>query len=166
MYKLGYTFDVGVDAAPVDLSAAAVTGKRINVKNMRNLNVVLIKGAASSGTDPQLTFNQWAASSGGSATAFNPDHFWKKTAATLLNSEQWVNVAVSTTNGQVTLTGEQGNQGIYVFEIHVPNMTAGNDYISVDTAKAGTVAQLGTLIYVPADLSVRRSPNLLQALLF
>lgn len=165
MYKLGYTFDVGVDIAPVDLSAAGVTGKRINLRAMQNLNVLIAKGAAASGTDPVLTFNQWKVSSSGTAAAFNPDHFYKKTAATLLNSEQWANVAVSTTNGQVTLTGEQGNQGLYLFEINTKDLTDGYDYVSVDTAKAGTVAQLAAILYIPADLVTRRGPVNMPALL-
>lgn len=166
MYKLGYTLDVGIDAAPADLSAGATTGKRINLRHMQNLNVLLVKGAASSGTDPVLTFNQWKVSSSGTAAAFNPTYFWKKTAAALLNSETWVNVAVSTTNGQVTLTGEQGNQGLYIFEINTKDLTDGYDYVSVDVAKAGTVAQLGALIYIPADLVTRRGPANMPALLF
>lgn len=166
MYKLGYHFDFGNDAVPVDLSAAAITGKRINLRNMQSLDIVLFKGAAASGTDPVLTFNQWQSSSGGSAIAYNPAYFWKKSAATLANTEQWAQVTVSTTNGQVTLTGEQGNQGIYVFEINVKDITDGYDYVSVDVAKAGTVAQLGALLYVPADLTVRRGPANMPALLF
>jgi len=168
MFKLGYTFDLGPDAMPVDLSAAGVTGKRVNLRNARNWNAVLIKGAASSGTDPVLTFNLWSASSGGSANnTFNPDHFWQKAGATLAGTESWTNVALTgNTNGQVTLTGEQGHQGIYVFEIHVPLLTAGFDWMSVDIAKAGTVAQLGTLIWVPADLSKRYGPANLDPTLY
>lgn len=168
MFKLGYAFDLGPDVMPVDLSAAATTGKRVNLRNGRNYNAVLIKGAASAGTDPVLTFNQWNVSSGGSAQPFNPDHFWKKTnTPSLLGTESWVNVAVSTTNGQVTLTGEQGNQGIYVFEVHVPlTQGAAYNWMSVDIAKAGTVAQLGTLIWVPADLSKRYGPANLDPTLY
>lgn len=166
MLKLGYTFDLGVDIAPVDVSAAAVTGKRCNVREMKNINIVVVKGAASSGTDPQLTFNQWQASSGGSASAYNPDHFWQKAAATVANTETWSNVAVSTTNGQVTLTGEQGHQGLYVFEVDVKTLLDGYDYVSVDVAKAGTVAQLAAILYIPADLTTRRSPANMPALLY
>jgi hypothetical protein len=165
MYELGYRFDLGVDAAPVDLSAAAVTGKRTNVRDCQNINILVVKGAASSGTDPVLTFNQWQASSGGSAAVFNPDHFYQKAGATLANTETWSKVAVSTTNGQVTLTGEQGHQGLYLFEINVKDLTDGYDYVSVDTAKAGTVAQIGALLYIAADLVTKRYPPNLQALL-
>lgn len=165
MYELGYRFDLGVDAAPVDLSAAAVTGLRCNVRDFQNINLLVVKGAASSGTDPALTFNQWTVQTGGSAAAYNPDHFYQKAAATVANTETWSKVAVSTTNGQVTLTGEQGHQGLYLFEINVKDLTDGYDYVSVDVAKAGTVAQLGAILYIAGDLVIKRYAPNLQALL-
>jgi hypothetical protein len=162
MYELGYRFDLAVDTVAADLSAAGQTGLRINVVDFQNINVLVAKGAASSGTDPVLTFNTWNVKTGGSSTVYNPDHFWQKAGATLANTETWSKVAVSTTNGQVTLTGEQGHQGLYLFEINVKDLTDGYEYVSVDVAKAGTVAQLGTILYIPGDLVTKRSPSNLR----
>lgn len=178
MYQLGYRFDLGADAAPVDLSAAGITGLRINVRNAQNINAVVFKSAcAAAGTDPVLTINQWQASSGGVSAVYSADHYWKKSAATLANTETWTNVyntsdgnppgtGTNTINTTVTLTGENQKQGIYVVELNVKNLLDGYDYVSVDIAKAGTVAQLGSLLYVAADLVTKRTPANLQPALF
>src|SRR6202000_2455737 len=100
MYKLGYTFDLGPATVPVDLSGGATTGKRVNLRNAQNLNIVLFKGAEAGTDDPVLTLNQWQASSGGSASALAVDHIWVKSATTLAGTEQWVNVANGTAGGR------------------------------------------------------------------
>lgn len=162
---LGRTADFSVAVAPVDLSAAAVTGKRVSLKNCVGVQVVIFKGAASSGTDPAFTFKEATADTGGTSQdmATPPAYFWKKTAATLAGTEQWVQVTASYSSGVLTLTGEEGNQGIYVFDILAEDLSAGFDYIEVDASKAGTVAQVGGVLYVLHDLAVQRFPSNLAA---
>jgi hypothetical protein len=166
MEALGRLADFSCAIAPVDLSAGAVTGKRVSVKRASGLLVVIFKGAASSGTDPAFTFKEATADSGGTSQnmANPPAYYWQKTAAALAGSETWSQVTATYSSGAVTLTSEQGNQGIFVFDILSEDLSAGFDYIEVDSAKAGTVAQLGAVLYIPHDLLVQRNPANLAAL--
>lgn len=166
MEALGRLADFSVGTAPVDLSAAAVTGKRVSMKRQSGLMVVIYKGAASSGTDPAFTFKEATADTGGtSQNMVNPPaYFWKKSGATLAGSETWTQVTATYSSGAVTLTGEEGNQGIYVFDILSEDLSAGFSFIETDSAKAGTAAQLGAVLYIPHDLLSQRSPANLPAL--
>lgn len=166
MEALGRLADFSCAIAPVDLSAAAVTGKRVSVKRASGLMVVIIKGAASSGTDPAFTFKEATADTGGTSQnmATPPAYYWQKTAAALAGTETWSQVTATYSSGAVTLTSEQGNQGIFVFDILSEDLSAGFSYVEVDSAKAGTVAQLGTVLYIAHDLMAQRSPANLAAL--
>lgn len=165
MIGLGRVYDLGSAVVPVDLSGGAVTGKRIHLSRASALAVVVFKGAASTGTDPAFTFGAYAASSGGSKSAAytGPTSMYKKSAATLAGTESWSKVAVTPSSNVVTLTGEQGNQGIYVFEILGSQLPDGNPYFEVDSSDAGSVAQLGGVFYLLHDLTVQRTPANLAA---
>lgn len=165
MYKLGAAFDIGPAIVPVDLSGGAATGKRVQARNARNVNIVVYKGLEAGTDDPVLTLNQWQASSGGSAAALNVDHYWAKAAVSLLGTTTWSKVTMAS-GRTVTLTSQAANQGIYVIEINTQDLTDGYDYISVDTADAGSTAQLGCVFYILSDLNVRRDPANLAATLF
>ncbi len=166
MHALGRLADFSCAIAPVDLSAAAVTGKRVAVKRASGLMVVIFKGAASAGTDPEFTFREATAATGGTIQnmANPPAWYWQKTAAALAGSETWSQVTATYSSGSVALTGEEGNQGIFVFDILSEDLSAGFDFIEVDSVKAGTVAQLGAVLYIPHDLLSQRSPANLAAL--
>jgi len=166
MESLGRLVDRTVGIAPVDLSAAAVTGKRVSLKRASGLQVVIFKGAASSGTDPGFTFKECTAASSGTSQvmASPPAYFWKKSAATLAGTETWSQVTATYSSGTITLTGEEGNQGIYTFEILAQDLSAGFSYIEVDSVKAGTVAQIGSVLLEVYDLMEQRIPSNLAAL--
>jgi hypothetical protein len=166
MEALGRLYDFTVGIAPVDLSAAANTGKRVSMKRASGLQVVIFKGAASSGTDPAVTFKECTADTSGTSQnmASPPGYYWQKTAAALAGTETWTQVTATYSSGAVTLTSQEGNQGIYVFDILSEDLSAGFAYIEVDIAKAGTVAQLGAVLLIPHDLLSQRYPSNLAAL--
>lgn len=163
---LGRLDDFSIAVAPVDLSGGANTGKRVSLKNCTGIQVVIIKGAASSGTDPAFTFKEATADTGGTsqAMATPPGYFYKKSAATLAGTETWSKVTASFSSGVITLTGEEGNQGIYVFDVLSEDLSAGFSYLEVDNSDAGSVAQLGTVLYIAHDLLAQRDPANLAAL--
>lgn len=165
MIALGRTFDLGSAVTPHDLSGGANTGKRIHVSRASGLAVVVFKGAGSTATDPAFTFNVYKASSGGSAAAAytGPTSMYVKAAATLAGTETWTKTAVTPSSNVVTLTGEQGHEGIYVFEILGSQLPDGYAYYEVDSSDAGTVAQLGGVLYILHDLTVQRTPANLAA---
>ncbi|HEY5396203.1 MAG TPA: hypothetical protein VIL16_12480 [Trebonia sp.] len=163
---LGRLVDYSVGVAPVDLSGGAQTGKRVSLKNASGVQVVIFKGAASTGTDPAFTFKEATADTSGTSQvmATPPAYFYKKSATALAGTEQWAQVAATYSAGVITLTGEEGNQGIYVFDVLAEDLSAGFEYLEVDSGDAGSVAQLGGVLFIAHDLLVQRDPALLAAL--
>lgn len=163
---LGRENDFSVGVAPVDLSGGANTGKRVSLKNCSGMQVVIFKGAASTGTDPAFTFKEATLDTSGTAQnmATPPAYFYKKSAAALAGTETWVKVAATYASGVITLTGEEGNQGIYVFDVLAEDLSAGFPYLEVDSGDAGSVAQVGGVLFIAHDLLVERDPANLAAL--
>lgn len=163
---LGREVDFSAAVLPVDLSGGAATGKRVSLKNASGVMVVIFKGPASTGTDPAFTFKEATAFTGGTsqAMATPPAYFYKKSAASFAGSETWAKVAATFSSGVVTLTGEQGNGGVYVFDVLAADLSAGFSYLEVDAGDAGSVAQVGGVLFVAHDLLAERDPANLAAL--
>jgi hypothetical protein len=163
---LGRENDFSVGVAPVDLSGGANTGKRVSLKNCSGVQIVIFKGAASTGTDPTFTFKEATADTSGTSQimATPPAYFYKKSAAALAGTETWSKVTATYSTGVITLTGEEGNQGIYVFDVLAEDLSAGFEYLEVDSGDAGSVAQLGGVLFIAHDLLVQRDPANLAAL--
>lgn len=168
MYKLGYTFDVGIGGATAALTGA-LTGKRVNLRNMQNLNFVALLTAAGTGTE-DLVFKtqQFTASSSGTTANLVCDHAWVKANTTLDGTEQWVRVANAATDGTFTLAGATyaAKQCIVLFEVNTKDLTDGFDYASLSTTSTLTNTRNGTILALPADLTVRRSPDKLAPTLY
>lgn len=161
MEGLGRLFDLSVMASVVSLGGGAnVTGKRVSLKNSSGLSVLVVKGAGTATQDPVLTFNSFAAASGGSAAspAAPLISYWYKKANTApTGAETWTKVTQTASN-VVTLTGESTNAGLYVLFVAAGDSVVRSDpYIEVDigsTAAAQNIAVVGVL----HDLEVQRAP--------
>lgn len=168
MYKLGYTFDVGIGASTAALTAA-VTGKRVNLRQMQNLNFVALVTAAGTGTE-DLVFKtqQFTASSGGTTANLVCDHVWVKAATALAGTETWTRIANAATDGTFTLPGATyaADQVIVLFEINTKDLTDGYDYASLSTTSTLTNTRNGTILALPADLVTRRGPANMPATLY
>ncbi len=160
MEGLGRLYDLSLAVAPVDLSSAGVTGKRLSMKPGTGVAVVVFKAAGAAGnTDPQLTFTSHDAASGGNtdSTTVVVDHYYKKSATSYDGSQTWTKVAITAT-ATPTLSGEGSSGGVYVVEVIAAQLPDGYPYLEVDTAKAGTGAQIGGVFYALHDLEVQRTP--------
>ncbi|OXS35386.1 hypothetical protein [Streptomyces sp. XY006] len=167
MEALGRSFDVSIGAAPVDLSTAAVTGKRVSLRNAGGCTILVVKGAGTAGDDPTLTLKQHTASSAGTtANLAIIDHYYLKTEATLDGDEQWTKV---TQSAAATIADPGGagtsaeSQQIIAIEVDARSLSDGYDYISLDVADVGTNAQLGAVLYLLRDLTTSRAPEKLIA---
>lgn len=166
---LGRLFDISVGAAPVDLSSAAVTGKRVSLKNAAALSIVVFKGAGTAGDDPTVTLQQHTAASGGTSQNLAVvDHYYLKSATALAGTETW---ARKTQSASATITDPGGagtsaeSQQILVIEVLGTQLADGFSYVSLNIADVGTNAQLGGVLYLLHDLTVGRAPaNLVAAL--
>lgn len=163
MEGLGRLFDLSIGQGTVVTNlggGANVTGKRVSLKNASGVTLLLVKGAGTGGQDPVLTFNSFAAATGGSAAspaAPTIPYWYKKAATAPTGAETWTKVTQTASN-VVTLTGESTNQGLYAIFIAAGDMVPRSDpYIEVDigsTAAAQNIAQ----VWVLHDLEVQRAP--------
>jgi len=162
---LGRLFDIAVSHAPVDLSAAAVTGKRVHLKNYVAASYVLFKGAGTAGDDPTFTVKQHTANTGGtSANLAAITRYYLKDAVALAGTEQWSKVTQSA-GAAVADPGGAGtsaeHQQVVVIEVNADQLDDGYEWVSVDVADVGTNAQLGAGLWILHGLQVQRAPELL-----
>lgn len=166
---LGNLFDLSVGVAPVDLSSAASTGKRVSLKNASAITIVLFKAAGTAGDDPTVTLKQHTASSGGTtANLAIIDHYYLKNATTLAGTETWSRVAQSAA-ATIADPGGAGtsaeSQQILALEVRAEQLSDGYSYVSLDVADVGSNAQLGGVLYIVHNLEVKRKPANLAAAL-
>jgi SpoU rRNA methylase family enzyme len=150
--KLGESYDLSTGLAPVDMSTAANTGKRLFMQEVNSVDIVLIKAAGTAADDPVLTLKQHTASTGGTTTDLAVITSYNlKNEATLDGDETWTTV---TQAAAATITDPGGagtsaeSQQIVVIHVRADQLTPGNAYISLDIADVGAAAQLGTVLYI------------------
>jgi hypothetical protein len=160
MEALGRLFDISTGAAPVDVSTAAVTGKRVHLKNASAVTIVVFKGAGTAGDDPTFDLQEHTAASGGTSQDLDViNHYYVKQEATLDGDETWTKVTQSTAS-EVTGNGTSAEeQAIYVFEVSATQLSDGFEWISLNVADVGTNAQLGSVLYLLHGIAVQRSPE-------
>lgn len=164
---LGNKYDLGTGFVPVDMSAAANTGKRLYMGGLYAVDVVLIKAAGTAGDDPTLTLQSHTAASGGtSANLAVITEYYVKREATLDDDEVW---EAFTQNAAATIAdpGAGGTsaeeQQIVVFTVLNTDLPAGHKYISANVADVGSNAQLGTVLYIMHPQDHKASPTSLKA---
>lgn len=152
MSGLGDGFDLSIGAAPVDLSSAAVTGKRVNMAGVDSCDVVLIKAAGTAGDDPTVTLVASTASTGGtSANLATIDTYHLKNATILAGTETWTK---KTQAAAATIADPGGagtsaeSQQLVVIHVKGSDMPTDKPYLSLNIADVGTNAQLGAVLYI------------------
>jgi len=87
---LGESYDLSTGLAPVNLGAAANTGKRLYMQEVTSVDIVVIKGAGTAAEDPVLTLKQHTAATSGTTTDLAViTQYWLKNEATLDGDETW-----------------------------------------------------------------------------
>lgn len=156
---LGSDYEVALGVAPKDLAASATTGLRQYMGDIDYLVVLFVGAASAAAEQPVLTLKQHtAASSGTSSNLATVDRYWKKTAATLANTEQWVEVTQAASQ---TVTGTAQVQQMIAFKVSPEQLAAGNNYISVDIADVGAGVQPGVVLYITSAPGVRGLPTIM-----
>lgn len=165
---LGSKLDIAIGINLVaDLAAGANTGKRIHMRNYENVIVVLLKNAASAGTDDVvIQAQEHNANTGGTSQniASNPiTEYYTKSATTLAGTEAWVRTT-QTAGSAVTIAGATyaAKQVIAAFEINANSLADGFEWVSVNIADPGSGGTiLGGVIYIPTGLRISRQVDLL-----
>ncbi|WP_377271920.1 hypothetical protein [Peterkaempfera sp. SMS 1(5)a] len=167
MEALGRLVDACLGAVPVDLSSAAVTGKRVKLRDAGGVTILVIKAAGTAGDDPTFTLQQHTAGSGGTSSNLAViDHYYLKSAATLAGTEAWAKVtqAAAATIADPGGAGTSAeSQQIIAIEVDAASLSDGFTHVSLNVADVGTNAQLGAILYLRRDLHVERSPEKLAA---
>jgi len=137
--------------APVDLSAGANNSDWVLLSKYRRLVILFFKAAAGSGTgDPTITLLQAQDNAGTGSKALNipAGNSWTKTNADLTTIGTFSAGAPSTNT--LTVAGSAQEQAIWMIEIDAAELDVNNGFCAVqaNVAQAGSVAQLGSLIYL------------------
>lgn len=151
-YGLGNDYDISIGASPVDLSGAAVTGKRINMANAKSVDIVFVKGAGTAADDPTATLrHHTAATSGTSADLAVITEYYVKSETTLDGDETWSKV----TQAAAATIADPGGAGtsaeseqIVVVNVRADQLPLTSNWLSLDIADVGLNAQLGTVLYI------------------
>jgi hypothetical protein len=170
MEALGRTLDLCVGAQPADSNAAAITGKRVSMKDCEGITIAVIKAAGTANDDPVFTLQQHTATTGGTTSSLVAiDHYYLKNAATLAGSEAWVRFS-QTLAATITDPGGAGtsaeSQQILVIEVDATKLSDGYGWISLNVADTGAAGvQWLSILYIRRDLKVQRKPaNLASSL--
>lgn len=164
MEGLGRLFDLAPGIIPVDISAGAVTGKRVYVGDCTAVSLVIYKGVEAGTDDPVVTFQEHKVSTSGTPITHNIDHYYYKAHATAPETTAWVRVGGVAT-GAVTFTGLAALAGFIVVPINMTSLSDAYKYLSANTADAGSTAQLAGAFWILHDLNVQRAPaNLAKTL--
>jgi hypothetical protein len=162
MRGLGTDYDLSIGIAPSDLSAAASTGKRIDMSEVESVDVVIIKGAGTAGDDPTVTLVASDAKTGGTSVNLAViGTYHLKDATALAGTESW---AKKTQAAAATIADPGGagtsaeHQQITVIPVDPAGMPAGKPYLSLNIADVGANAQLGAVLYI-LHPNIREEPE-------
>lgn len=162
---LGRAFDVSTGWTPVDSQTAAITGKRVSLRNAGGVLFLINKAAGTANDDPTFDVQQHTASTAGTTADLDVvDKYWIKQETTLDGDEQWTEVT-QTAASEVTLNATSAETEMLV-AIYIPatSLSDGYDYVSLNCADTGAAgAQLMSCSYILSDLNVQRAPANLAA---
>lgn len=166
MEGLGRLFDVGTCVVPVDINTSdAATGQRISMTG--HSGIAIIAHCLAGGAD-DITFDiqQATAYTGGTSNdmdsangASGIDHYWIKAETALDNDESWVKVTQTAASEVVVVGATYGTQQkLIVIQVGADQLADTFTHISVNVACTTSTSQLMTVLYLPYDLAVQRSP--------
>jgi hypothetical protein len=163
---LGRLFDVGTCVAPVDINTSdAATGQRISMAGHSGIAIIahtLVGGA----DDITFDIQQATAFTGGTSNdmdsangASGIDHYWIKAETALDNDESWVRVSQAAASEVVVVGATYGTQQkLVVIQVGADQLADGFGWISVNVSCVTSTSQLLTVLYLPYDLAVQRTP--------
>ena len=159
MDALGRLFDISCAWAPVNISTAGATGKRVCLKNYGGCTVVIFASAAGTTDDMAPSLQQHTAYTGGTtADLATIDTIYRKSETLLDGDEAWTKTEQTAAAIMTAVAGEAEKQNIYVIEVDAAQLTDGYSWISVNEADLGDDAKLVGSLYILRDLKVQRTP--------
>lgn len=162
MKALGRLFDISQGINVVDLAGGAVTGARIHLRNYETCAIVVFKEAGADAEPVTFTLQEHSASTSGTSQDLAViTEIFHKTEATLDGDETWTRVTQAAAATFAQASGDSDTQTIMVVEVEAASLSAGFEWISVNSADVTTAGQLGGVLYIPHGLKIQRRPDLL-----
>jgi hypothetical protein len=148
-YGLGPDYDISVGVSPLDIGTAR-TGGRINMANVKSVDVVFVKGAGTAADDPTITLQSHTLSTGGASTNLAViSEYYKKQETTLDGDEVWTKVTQDPALATVIGDGTSAEtEQLVVFNVRADQMPQADNWLSVNIADVGNNAQLGAILYI------------------
>lgn len=163
MDALGRLFDISIGCVPTDAVAAAVTGKRVHLKNAGGCTIVVVTTGAS--TDIlDVDLQQHTAASSGTTTDLDViTKYFYKSETTLDGDEIWTKGTQSVAS-EITNVGAASEELLLVIEVEASQLSDGYEWISLDLPDQGSNGTKHcAVLYLLRDLEVQRAPvNLVQ----
>jgi hypothetical protein len=104
---------------------------------------------------PAAPATTWTPANGASGI----DHYWIKAETALDNDEAWVKVSQTAASEVVIVGATYGTQQkLVVIQVGADQLADGYGWISVNVACTTATSQLLTVLYLPYDLAVQRTP--------
>ena len=158
MEALGRLFDISVGWMPTSMHAA-LTGKRVCLKNYGGVTILFLATAVGTTDDPAPSLQQHTAYTGGTpADLAVMATIYRKSETALDGDEAWVKTTQTAAAIMTAVAGEAEKQQLYVFEVDAAQLTDGYSWISVNHADLGTDAKVCAVLYILRDLLVQRTP--------
>lgn len=158
MDALGRLFDISIGSVPADAVAAAITGKRVHLKNAGGCTIVVVTtGSSTDITDVDL--QQHTAATGGTTGDLDViTKFFYKSEATLDGDEVWTKGTQSAAS-EITNVGAASEELLLVIEVDAAQLSDGYEWISLDIPDLGTNGTRHcAILYILRDLEVQRAP--------
>lgn len=132
---------------PINLGSAR-SSDVMSLKNFHRVAIVFFKAAGSASEDPTLTVLQASSVAPSNAKALNFTEIWTK-QGTLTSVGTWTKTTQAAGNTYTNATASE-NEAIWVIDIKTDDLDVDNgfDCIQVTIADAGSVNQLGALLFV------------------
>lgn len=152
-YGLGPDYDLSAGAVAINAATAGVTGSRVNMQNIKSIDIVVVKGVGTDAEDPTFTLKSHAAASGGAGTDLPviSEYFLKAADPALLGSETWTKVT-QTAAATVVDPGGAGTSAeeaqILVINVAADQMPVAHNWLSLNCSDVGDDPQLVTVLYV------------------
>lgn len=162
---LGSLFNIAGALAPVNLSAGANTGLRIDMRNATTCTFVIYVGAGTAGDDLVVDLQEHNASSSGTSQDLDIiTEYFKQSETTLDGDEHWTRItqaAASETTDATGTTAEE--QNLFVIEVRHDQLSDGFKWISLNIPDLGAAgAKVGGVIAILSGLRYQGKPERLK----
>lgn len=165
---LGSLFNIAYALAPVNLSAGANTGLRIDMRNATTCTFVITVGAGTAGDDLIVTLREHTASTSGTSQdlAIITEYF-KQSETTLDGDENWARITQAAAASTADATGTTAEeQNLFVIEVRHDQLSDGFRWLSLNIPDLGAAgSKVGGVIAILSGLRFQGKPERLPTVL-